>query len=66
MTRSAKTFITIILTYGLRRAGFWFFGYDPFVGNALAVGIAIDILLWVMIFYAVSWVLEKMFPKQQS
>jgi hypothetical protein len=58
MTKSGKTLITIILTYGIRRLGFWFFNFEPLTDLSAYVGVAVDILLWVVLFYLIAWVLD--------
>lgn len=66
MKQSGKIFITLILTYGFRKLGYWFINYEPFLFHPQYVGIAIDITIWISLFYLIAWVLDKVIQTKES
>ncbi|MFA6540803.1 MAG: hypothetical protein WCT99_04310 [Bacteroidota bacterium] len=59
MTQSGRMFIAIVLTYGLRKLGFWYFQFDPIRDLPAYAGIAADIVLWLLLCYALERLIRK-------
>lgn len=62
MTKSGKTLLTLILTYGIRKFGFWYFNVHPISGMTDYSGMAVDLALWIVLFKGIAWVLDSVVP----
>lgn len=59
MTNTGKNFVSIIITFIVTRVGYWFFNFDPRNDFSTVPGYAIDIAIWLVLFYLMVWIIGK-------
>lgn len=66
MKKSGKTFIALILTYSIKRTGSYITNFEPLMNFPGFVGIVIDITIWILLFYAVLWIIDAMVKTKEG
>lgn len=59
MTNAGKNFVSIIITFILTRVGYWFFNFNPRNHFSTYLGLAIDIAIWIVLFYSIVRIIGK-------
>lgn len=66
MSKSSKTFITLILTYATKRIGTGLTNFEPLINFPGVLGYVVDISVWIALFYLIQWVLDKVIKTKEQ
>ena len=66
MSLTVQRFVSVVSTYILRRSLYWSIDFYPANRLSLAPGIAIEFTIWIALYYAIMWLLERIFPPKET
>jgi len=66
MNKNLKSFIAAVITYAITRIGFGLANFKPINEFSFLVALLIDISIWMIIFYLILQIIEKLFPTKET
>ena len=66
MNNNLKSFIAAVITYAITRIGYGLANFKSFNEFSFLVALLIDISIWMIIFYLILQVIEKLFPTKET
>ena len=66
MNNNLKSFIAAVITYAITRIGYSLANFKPLNEFSFIVGFLIDISIWMILFYLILQILEKLFKTKKN
>ena len=66
MTYNMKLALCVLIAYVITRVGYFVSGFNPTRDLKTVPGYAIDIAIWIVVFFAARWIVDKIFPTKSS
>ncbi|HPK27207.1 MAG TPA: hypothetical protein PKZ40_05665 [Anaerolineaceae bacterium] len=66
MTYSMKLALCVLIAYVITRLGYFISGFNPTLDLKAIPGYAIDISIWIIVFFGVRWIVDKVLPTKNS
>ena len=66
MNKNLKSFIAAVFTYAITRIGYSLANFKPSNEFSFIVGFLIDISIWMILFYLILQIIEKLFPTKET
>lgn len=66
MNKNLKSFIAAVITYAITRIGYRLANFKPINEFSFLVALLIAVSIWMILFYLILQVIEKLFPTKES
>ncbi|RPI05223.1 MAG: hypothetical protein EHM64_07285 [Ignavibacteriae bacterium] len=59
MSNTTKNILSIVFTFVISRTVYWLTGFQPTRDYPFVVGTAIDIIIWLVLYFIIFWFVSK-------